>query len=67
MAAGAPAGLASRPRGLLLASASHSGRGLVPPRAPGRGQLCPLLFLLLLLLSSCSAAAAAAEAAAASA
>lgn len=40
MAAGAPAGLASRPRG-LLASASHSGRGLVPPRAPGRGQLSP--------------------------
>lgn len=42
MAAGAPAGLASRPRG-LLASASHSGRGLVPPRAPGRGQLSPPL------------------------
>lgn len=42
MAAGAPAGLASRPRG-LLASASHSGRGLVPPRAPGRRQLSPPL------------------------
>lgn len=33
---GGPAGLASRPRG-LLASASHSVRGLVPPRAPKRG------------------------------
>lgn len=33
---GGPAGLASCPRG-LLASASHSDRGLVPPRAPRRG------------------------------
>lgn len=33
---GGPAGLASCPRG-LLASTSHSDRGLVPPRAPRRG------------------------------
>lgn len=37
---GGPAGLASSPRGLLV-SASHSGRGLVPPRAPRRGQASP--------------------------
>lgn len=37
---GGPAGLASRPRG-LLASASHSDRGLVPPRAPRRGLASP--------------------------
>lgn len=37
---GGPAGLASSPRG-LLASASHSGRGLVPPWAPRRGLACP--------------------------
>lgn len=44
---GGPAGLASSPRG-LLASASHSGRGLVPPWAPRRGRASlPLLLLLL--------------------
>lgn len=37
---GGPAGLASRPRG-LLASASHSDRGLVPPPAPRRGLASP--------------------------
>lgn len=37
---GGPAGLASSPRG-LFASASHSGRGLVPPRAPRRGLVFP--------------------------
>lgn len=37
---GGPAGLASRPRG-LLASASHSDRALVPPRVPGRRLASP--------------------------
>lgn len=37
---GGPAGLASRPRG-LLASASHSDRALVPPRVPRRRLASP--------------------------
>lgn len=37
---GGPAGLTSCPRG-FLASASHSGRGLVSPRAPRRGLASP--------------------------